>query len=194
MPRLTSPNPYFPSPSPYVENQEVLTRAVWDEFFRIQQALIDIDRPTAISAVCKEPVTVEATQNWDRMFDEAVSYDWQLPSGTLNTTTGVWTCPQEGLYQISATVEAPPFPSPATKEYTVSIRLTKHPVDGSPDVVIIAQDSGIDTQAVRVSAGGLRPLATGDQLWMDADLTHQTKTGTVLCTGVLNILRVGSVR
>jgi hypothetical protein len=186
--------PYTPSPSPITTNIGDLNRAVWDEFFRIQIALEDLDRPVALTAVCQEPVTVEATTNWDRLFNENVTYDWALPTGTLDSTTGVWTCPQEGLYQIIATLQAPPFPSPATKEYTASLRLTVNPISGDPDTVIVVQNGGIDTQSLRVQGNFQRPLSTGDQLWLDADLTHATKTGNVTCDGILNIVRLGGTR
>jgi hypothetical protein len=189
----SSPLVYTPAnpPAPGGDN---LSRATWDEFYRLAILLQNLAAPSALSAACQEPVTVEATQNWDRLFNENVEYDWQNPQGTLDTVAGIWTCPEEGLYQVDVILEAPPFPSPATKEYTASIRTTYHPADGSPDMVAISQNSGIDTQSVRVNAAFLRPLYRGDQVWVDADLTHQTKTGTVTCLGVLNILRVGRIK
>jgi hypothetical protein len=131
---------------------------------------------------------------WDRLFNEGVTYQWENPTGTIDATTGIWTCPQEGLYTIDVILEAAPFPSPATKEYTASLQTTIHPADGSPDLVFVSQNGGIDTQALRVNASFLRPVYRGDQLWAAADLTHATKTGDVSCKAFLNILRVGRIK
>jgi hypothetical protein len=189
----STPIPYTPA-NPPAPNAPDLSRATWDELYRIATEFNNLGNPAALSATCSEPVTVEATSNWDRLFNENVIYDWEQPTGTLDTATGVWTCPQEGLYQIDVILEAPPFPSPATKEYTASLRTTLHPVSGGPDVVAVSQNGGIDTQSLRVNASFLRPLYRGDQLWIDADLTHATKTGTVTCLAVLNTLRVGRIK
>jgi len=180
--------PYAPANPPYNPTPDNLCRATWDELYRLEQALRDIDKPAALAATCSEPIAVQAATVWDRLLNENVTFQWENPRGQLNPATGVWTCPQEGLYQIDAILESPPFPTPAAKQYTASIRVT---VAGTS---LIAQNSGEDTKPVRVSAAVMRPLNRGDTVTLDADLTHQNKTGTVTCFGVLNILRVGSIK
>jgi hypothetical protein len=189
----SSPLPYSPAnpPSP---NAPDLSRATWDELYRIAEEFRNAANPSALSATCSEDVAVQAATVWDRLFDENVLYQWENPTGTLDTTTGIWTCPQEGLYNINLVLEASPFQSPAQKEYTASLQTTLHPADGSPDKVYVSQNGGIDTQALRVTASFLHPLYRGDQLWIAADLTHATKTGNVQCLGVMNILRVGRIK
>jgi hypothetical protein len=189
----STPIPYSPANPPGGDTLD-LSRATWDELYRIAVEFNNLAQPAALAVTCSEPVTVEATTVWDRLFNENITYEWQNPLGQLDVTTGIWTCSQEGLYSITPIFEAPPFPSPALKEYTASLRGTFHPINGGPDKVGIAQSGGMDTQALRVSAQFLRPLYKGDQLWMDADLTHATKTGTITCFGVMNILRVGRIK
>jgi hypothetical protein len=189
----STPIPYTPANPPGGDTLD-LSRATWDELYRIATEFNNIAQPAAVSAACSEPIAVQATTVWDRLFDENVTYEWQNPSGQLNTTTGVWTCTQEGLYTLNLVLEAAAFPSPATKTYTASLRTTFHPIIGTPDQQYISQNSGMDTNALRVNATFMRPLYKGDQIWIDADLTHATKTGNVTCLGVINILRVGRIK
>lgn len=189
----STPLPYSPA-NPPAPNAPDLSRATWDELYRIAEEFNNMANPTAMAITCSEDIAVQAATVWDRLFNENVMYDWQNPPGSLNAATGVWTCPQEGLYQVDVILEAPPFPSPATKEYTASLRTTRRPITGGPDISAISQNGGMDTQALRVNASFLRPLYKGDQLWVDADLTHATKTGNVTCFAVLNVLRVGRIK
>jgi len=189
----STPLPYSPASPPPAEAGEV-SRAAWDEFYRLALILQNLQSPSALSAACAELVTAQATTVWDRLFNEGVTYSWENPKGTLDTATGIWTCPEEGLYSIEIILEASPFPSPATKEYTASLQTTIHPADGGPDLVFVSQNGGIDTQALRVNASFLRPLYRGDQLWAAADLTHATKTGDVQCKAFLNTLREGRIK
>jgi hypothetical protein len=188
----SSPLPYSPA-NPPEPGSEQISRATWDEFYRLAIILQNIQSPSALSVKCEEGIEVQATTVWDRLFNEGVAYSWQNPEGTLDILTGVWTCPEEGLYSIDITLEASPFPSPATKEYTASLQTTYHPLSG-PNQVFLSQNGGIDTQALRVSGHFLTPIYRGDQFWFDADLTHATKTGTVQCKAFLNILREGRIK
>jgi hypothetical protein len=189
----STPLPYSPA-NPPAPNSEEISRATWDEFYRLALILDNLQSPSALSAACSELVAVQPTTVWDRLFNENVTYQWENPTGTLDVTTGIWTCPEEGLYSIDIILEVAPFPSPATKEYTASLQTTINPIDGSPDLVFVSQNGGIDTQALRVNASFLRPMYRGDQLWAAADLTHATKTGDVQCKAFLNILREGRVK
>ena len=53
--------PYVPGPPPAVGAN---TNAIWDEFYRLQAALFDLDRPAAIVAVTSEIVTVDPATVW----------------------------------------------------------------------------------------------------------------------------------
>ena len=60
---------------------------------------------------------MQAATVWDRLFDTALIYDWQAPLGQHDVATGIWTCPQEGLYAIQPVVEVPAFPNPGSRIY-----------------------------------------------------------------------------
>ena len=185
--------PYSPGSPPGADTQS-LSRATWDELFRIAQTLIDLDRPAAIEGSSSELVTVSAGTVWDRLFDEAGSIQYEHPSGQIDLTTGIWTCPQEGLYLILPVIEVPAFPSPASKLYRASLRTTLKYASGAPDKVITANVGGDDRVPLRLQPVFLWPLVRGDQVWFDLDLTHETKTGSVTVVSVINIVRQSATR
>jgi hypothetical protein len=185
--------PYSPGSPPGVDTAS-LSRATWDEFFRIAQTLIDMDRPASIAGSSPEPVTVGPTTQFDRLFDEADAIEYEHPAGQINQTTGIWTCPQEGLYLIMPVIEVPAFTTPASKLFTASLRWTIDYASGAPDKVATAQAGGDDRIPLRLQPVIMVPLSRGDRMWFDLDLTHETKTGTVTVVSVLNITRQSGTR
>ena len=185
--------PYTPS-NPPAQGAKDLSRATWDELYRIAGSLSALQEPSALSASCSELVAVQAATAWDRLFNEGVTYSWQNPGGTLDITTGVWTCPQEGLYSITVTAEAAPFPSPAIKSYTISLRTTLQPFGGGAAVSNTSQSGGLDDVSLQVFSTYLIPLYRGDTLVVDVDLTHATKTGNIQVKGGLRIVREGRIK
>ena len=181
--------PYTPSAPPAGED---VIRAVWDEFFLISQGLANQGNPVSLAIRASEPIAVGPTVVYDRLFDQGLSYDWQQPGGTVNPATGIWTCPEEGLYQISNTVKVPPFPTPADKAYTLHVRVTRDPITGGPEIIDTFEDVGTDTHILTLTGFLMIPLFQGDQLALDAGVTHETKTGTDIVEASLFILRVGS--
>ena len=193
MPAKSTFIPYTPGSPPGVDTAS-LSRATWDELFRIAQALIDLDRPASIAGDSPESVIVGPTLQYDRLFNEADTIDYEYPSGQLDVTTGVWTCPQEGLYLILPVIQVPAFASPASKLFTANLRTTFHYASGSPDEVIVANAGGDDRVPLRLQPVFLKPLSRGDQVYFDLDLTHENKTGSVTVVSVLNIVRQSGTR
>ena len=185
--------PYSPGSPPGADTQS-LSRATWDEFFRIAQTLIDMDRPASIAGASPEPVIVGPTTQFDRLFDEADAIEYEHPTGQLDQATGIWTCPQEGLYLIMPVIEVPAFTTPASKLFTASLRWTIDYASGAPDKVATAKAGGDDRIPLRLQPVIMVPLSRGDRMWFDLDLTHETKTGTVTVVSVLNITRQSGTR
>ena len=185
--------PYSPGAPPGADPAS-LSRATWDELFRIAQSLADLDRPASISGDSPEPVPVGPTLQYDRLFDEADAISYEFPTGQLDTATGIWTAPQEGLYLIMPVIQVPAFPSPASKLFTANLRITIDYASGAPDKVITASAGGDDRVPLRVQPVILIPLTRGDRIWFDLDLTHETKTGSVTVISVLNIVRQSGTR
>jgi hypothetical protein len=171
-----------------------LGRATWEELFRIAQSLLDLDRPVAMTLLCEEPVAVGPVLTYDRLFNEGVSNFWENPAAQIDTATGIWTCPQEGLYQIATILRVPPFPTPAVKEYYISLRITIVHIDGSPNEIIEMQNGGFDNVPIAASGTALRPFIRGDQLYIDAAIFHQTTTGSVTIKANLQIIRISGTK
>lgn len=185
--------PYTPAPPPSATDPNTC-RATWDEFFKLAQALIDLDSPAAIAGANPEPVVVGPTVQYDRLFDEADAIEYERPKGQLDQTTGIWTCPQEGLYLIMPVIEVPAFPTPASKLFTASLRWTIDYASGAPDRVATAKAGGDDRVPLRLQPVIMVPLSRGDRMWFDLDLTHETKTGSITVVSVINIVRQSGTR
>jgi len=184
--------PYTPANPPSDFKQAV--RPTWDEFNKIKQALYDLDRPVALSLTASESISITPTIVWDRLFDENVTSEYQLPGNMFNITTGVFTAPQEGLYQITIIIEIPAFAQPGDRLYVATVRSTKHPADGSPDTSFESVTGGNDQTPIRLVVSLLKPANAGDQLWFDLDLTMESYTGSVTVLEVLNIVRIGGYK
>jgi hypothetical protein len=169
---------------------EEFIRAVWDELQRIGLSFSDIDRPLSMSAHGADTIQVGATATYSTMLNASPTVDWQQPGDTFNPGTGVWTCPQEGLYLINATIVSNPFAAPATKSYQVSLRLTKA---GSAAGVYTFGGGGVDDQFVTAAATLLLPMQQGDTLVMTGAGIHATKTGPNNVTAYLNVIRQSGV-
>ena len=185
--------PYVPSAPPGGIRPEDFTRAAWDEFYRIQRALIDLDRPAASSLSCSESVSIQAGVVYDRLFNENVTTIFEQPGGQTDTATGIWTCPQEGLYYSSSEVNAPAFPTASVKDYTMTLRTTLVPISG-PNVVKIAVVVVPDTLPLRLVGIVLLALNRGDQIYQDVDLTHSTAVGAVTVKASREIIRQSGIR
>lgn len=171
-------------------------QAVWVELNRIAQSLADTDQPmgAAIRATESLVVTVAPTITWERIFDESITNDWRNPANAFNAATGVYTVPQDGVYQVVARLSAPAFPTPAVKGYALGLRGTIHFVNGTPNQVATTFMGGQDTLPLGCIGTFMQPLVQGDQFWIDAAAVRETTGGTlnnVLC--VLEVSRVSGI-
>lgn len=189
----SSAAPYTPAPPPVGNDVPGLSRATWDELYRIAQRVASIERPTAVVLNSSKSFAVQAGTVWTRLFDINQNYDWQSPAGQISPA-GVWTCPQEGLYNVTIIVEVPAFPSPGSRLYEATLRSTGHPVGGGADRVVFSNTGGPDEAALRLFSNFLRPLNFGDQVWFDLDLTEESYTGNVTIMSILNICRQASIK
>jgi hypothetical protein len=188
----STPIPYQPANPPYTEKLADFSRSTWDEFYRIAERFLSIDRPAAMAVTEQKSVPIQPAEVWTRLFNTGLAYDWEQPAGQL--AAGVWTCPQEGLYDVSVVIEVPAFPQPGSRIYEATLRTTWRPAAGGADRVTLSKTGGPDEVALRLVAEFLRPLNRGDQVWFDLDLTEQTYTGNLSVLSILNVCRQASVK
>jgi hypothetical protein len=188
----STPQPYAPANPPYTEKLLDFSRATWDEFYRIAERFISIDRPAAVALTESLTASVQPGEVWQRLFNTTPVSDWEAPPAQFSA--GVWTCPQEGLYNLTIIIEVAAFPNPGSRIYEATLRTTLHPINGDPDKVSLSKTGGPDEAALRLIADFLRPLNRGDEVWFDLDLTEDTYTGTVPIFSILNICRQSSVK
>lgn len=184
--------PYVPG-SPPTQTPDTV-RATWDEFFRIASSLIDLDRPVSLSITESETLAVSTNPAFNRMFDGNITAEWEQPGGAFDRTTGIYTFPQEGLYNMYVRLNVPPFTTPATKSYKAEIRATiDYITAGQADTVWLLESGGLDDQYLTVQGQSLYPLRRGDKIYFDARAIHATKTGTIAITATLQIQRVSGI-
>lgn len=189
----STPQPYSPAPPPLGNDGPQLSRATWDELYRIAERFESIERPAALSINKSESIAVQAATVWTRLFDGVLTYEWIRPAGQMDAA-GVWTCPQEGLYAVTAIIQVPAFPNPGNRLYQATLRTTQKPAAGGANKVVTSITGGPDEAALRLVADFLRPLNKGDQVWFDLDLTEESYAGNVSVLGILNICRQASIK
>lgn len=197
MPRIdrnrSLPFPYRPAPPPIdTSTRQEILRAIWSEFNRIASTLSDLDNPISLAVSNVDSITVGATATYQTMLNASPTVAWEAPGGTFDGTTGLWTCPSEGLYQVFISVVSDPFAAPATKSYSVNVRLTETPVTGAPVVRTFA-GGGLDDQFVTATSSFLLPLQQGETLKLEAAGIHATKTGTNVVNARMTVQRISGI-
>lgn len=182
----SSPQSYVPA-NPPAPNAESISRATWDEFYRLSAFLANADRPLALAVTKTEIMPVQPATVWTRLFDAVAQVEWEVPEGQL-AADGTWTCQQEGLYNIMVIAEMDAFPNPGSRLYTATLRTIL------AGVTLLSKTGGADDAPLRLVANFVRKLKRGDTATFDLDLTEESFSGNVNVFGVLNITRMGSAR
>lgn len=186
--------PYRPNPPPAPgSTPQEITRAAWEEFTRIAASLADLDNAVHVQVAATDSVNVAAAASFTRMLDNSPTIESAVPGGTFETTTGVWTCPADGLYIVTINGEVAPMNAPAQKSYTAQIRRTWTHAAGGADSVAIYNGGGLDDQVVSVIGTRLLPMLQGDTLRYDVAAIHPTKVGTVSMTSVFYAVRQSGI-
>lgn len=186
--------PYSPA-NPPAFNAD-LPRSTWDEFYRVALALGALDRPVSLSENCIDALTVDVAPAFTRIFDTPVTIVWESPPGQTDTATGIWTCPREGLYQLSYFGNVAPAGVPGDRVYTLEVRSTQTFINGDPDRVITLRDSGDDSEYLSVVGPQLLSCAQGDTVRIDARCTISGAPSPVVVnlTSSWQIHRISGVR
>lgn len=185
--------PYQPGQPPVLDSARELSRATWDELIRIAQSLIDLDRPASLSVAGSDSITATTSgQTYSRLFDASPSIVHEMPGGCFDPASGIYTVPQEGIYQIYARMNVPAFPSPQNKSYVGYLRYTISRVAGGT-ITGILESGGFDDTILTVQGMSLNPLYKGDQIWMDGAITRAAGGGTVVVTDTLQIHRISGI-
>jgi hypothetical protein len=183
--------PYRPgNPAGPGASQEEQMRAVWEELNRIAITTAAIDQPASAAAQVGGLFPVTATEIWTRLYDGDFTFPpWSRPPDAYDTTTGIYTVQDEGLYTSTTEFNVEPFPVPGIRVYYLGLRLTVVPVVGPPNE-LYAHNGGNDTVAGSVTMAITGSLVEGTQLYWDGTIVHDSTTGDVGYSGTMSILRV----
>lgn len=184
--------PYIPGPPP-THDTEQLTRATWEELYKIAQSLIDLDRPVSVAVRENIFLNVADPPVFLRLF-QGDNPEWMQPENFLDPATGIVTIPQSGLYSVQVVLRIPPFVSPNSKDYYGAITTYYTPINTSIQTSWTDVSGGVDDFPITVTSSTLRPLYKGDELYFEAGVTHTQQTGTIETTSNLQIYRVSGIR
>ena len=172
MPR-SLPIPYAPNPVP--SQLEDVPRYLYDELTRIKEALVAEPVAFAISDDTSEPIG--PTINWQILFDDGQSPNWEFPGGEYDPATGRWTCPKGGLHSVDLQMEISAFGS-GNKNYYGGLRVHVER-DGLIIDTFESTDGGDDDIPLGVTLTGMIPLLQGDVVYCEATIVHENQTGLV---------------
>ncbi|RKZ92544.1 MAG: hypothetical protein DRQ40_08615 [Gammaproteobacteria bacterium] len=176
---------YYPSPVPRDPNE--LPRYLESEFHKIRESLIA--QPVALSVAEEGAALVTTVVTWfDLFIDEAP--EWDVPGGSFDPVTGIWTCPQQGLHQLALSIEVEPFGS-GNKTYYAGVAIDYVGQDGIPGRAESA-DGGDDAIPLGVTLDIQVPILFGSILKCQAAIVHDQFSGTANYKARLQILRVSN--
>lgn len=178
------PLPYDPDQVP--SQVEDLPRFLETELYRIATAM----QANAVSFAIHHPVEtvpIGTTPNWAVMFDDGTLPSWDFPGGDFDPNTGIWVCPQDGLYHMATQLEVAPFGS-GNKMYYAGIRLHQERQSVSVNVWE-AFDGGDDNIPLGVALTVLIPALQGDVFYTESTAVHENQTGTVEAKAGWQIIR-----
>lgn len=181
MPRSLSV-PYYPNPTPL--DAEDLPRYLEDEVRRIREAMIA--QPVAMTVDEIDSIVVTTDINWLQVFIGETA-DWDVPGGSWDPTTGVWTCPQSGLYSTDLQAEIQPFGA-GNKNYYAGIAITRD--RGGALLRWENTDGGDDAIPLGVTLSGLVPYLQGDKIHAELTVVHDQFVGVADYKISMQLLRV----
>lgn len=185
------PIEYRPGLPPAALNpdQVDLIRWVQQELYRVSESLIA--QPVALTAT-DGPITIpigDLPAIWSLLFPNVITPVWDVPGGSWNNpTTGLYTIPQFGLYQVGAEAEIAAFGA-GNKTYYGAIRMTVTYANGDPDLVLTQTDGGADDVALGINFNIALPFSQGDILTFEISAVHTQFAGTVDYNAIITILR-----
>ena len=201
---------YTPANPPF--DGEGLSRATWDELYRISSSLddvcsvlsseidtiesnittieadiVDLNAPPIVSITSSVSVTVGTTDAYKTLFDNTgtESFGLQRPLSQVGTD-GVWTCPQGGDYLISVNVTIPTTTDPMWNE---PVSIAKLRITGNETNLTTV--NGVSSIPPVIGNSIVRTFAADDTVEIELDLTRGTTSGSETVIAVLNIVRVG---
>jgi hypothetical protein len=177
---------YQPEPTPYTI--EDLPRYVEQELNKIAQALENASQPVALSVDEQGNFLVTTIVTWVQVLIGETA-GWDVPGGSWDPTTGIYTVPQQGLYSVNAQLEVSPFGA-GNKTYYAGLRLYRD--RGGVVEFVESTDGGDDAIPLGVTISGLLPLLQGDRLGLEMTIVHDQFSGTAPYNVAMQIKRESS--
>lgn len=112
-----------------------------------------------------------------------------IPSGAWDPVTGIWTCPLDGIYQVTAQVYIPAFGS-GNKTYFGSIEVNE--LAPNPKRIAVSFDGGADDVPLGITLAEPNLILAGTTIQATLTAEHEQFTGTVNYIAAFSYLRQAS--
>ena len=173
--------PYAPFPVP--NDAKDLPRYIAAELDRIRQAFLA--QPVSLTVEETGTAAVTTAINWFDLFIGETP-TWDIPGGGFDPVTGIWACPQGGLYTLGLSLEVRPFGG-GNKTYYAGVAID---YSGSSVGRFESTDGGNDAIPLGVGLNSQVPILQGTLLKCEATIVHNQFSGDADYKANLQILRV----
>jgi hypothetical protein len=112
--------------------------------------------------------------------------DVDSPGGDYDPVTGIWTCPLNGIYLVTASVEIDPFGT-GNKAYQAEIVFFKNGIE-----TYRSTDSAVDDVPLSVNLNSPALFTAGDEIHLDLVTIHSQFTGPTLYDYTFSAVRLGA--
>jgi len=110
----------------------------------------------------------------------------EFPEGAYDPLTGIWTCPLNGIYSVSASVKIEPFGS-GNKAWEATIQVYKN-----AGLQFEAGGSGVDDVRLYINMGVPLIFTAGDQIHLELTTIHAQFTGATTYDYILGLTRLSA--
>ena len=183
MPKIVQ-QPYYHTNPP--DNMEDWPRWLDDELRRIEEALKADPVILAVSDSGSMGIDILPTTQILGLTDTPLL---DIPSGSWDPITAVWTCPLDGIYSVSAQVFIDPF-GPGNKAYFASIECNE--LLPTPQLLAVSFDGGDDDVPLGIALSLPLLILAGTDIQMSLIVQHEQFTGTIDYNATFSYLRSAS--
>ena len=175
------PPEYVPSNPPTLWSP----RWIFDEFQRIARRFRD-NPVLFVIRVFAAPVDISPVPTAIRLGVGAVP-TLDFPGGDWDDVTATWTCPLDGIYMLTASVEIAPFGT-GNKAYQADIVMFRDGIEAGRAV-----DSAVDDVPLSVNLISPISLEGGSEIHLDLVTVHAQFTGATVYDYDFSLVRLGGI-
>lgn len=180
--------PYAPAPAPNRGEVADLERYVSDELHRVGSWAQQVNPSVGytVATWSATGVLIDSAPVWTNLFDGSTEIV-DIPDGQFDPVTGIWTCLDDGFYNVSAALQVVEPLGTGNRDLAIGLRVV---LNGTPGTEWIT--SGSNEFPINVSAAESVPLLVDDTIVFEGAVYTSNPAGGLVDIGArFNITRLG---